>query len=238
MGQLELFDSGESRGDLFSLLKENPEKLESHLKKRGYSRIIGIDEAGRGPLAGPVVSCACLLPSSISIPGLTDSKLLSERQIEDLYHCLTETSGVEYGIAVVGPEVIDAINILQATMQAMREAAQKIEAEIAIVDGTKDPALSIPTLCLAKADRLCQSVSAASIIAKYSRDKLMRSYHEKWPEYGFLSNKGYGTAYHREQLECLGPSPIHRRSFAPLREASSQEAPLQEEIGELQMELL
>jgi len=219
--QLELFDKEEDREDLL-LLKNDPLKLEQGLRKKGYVRCIGIDEAGRGPLAGPVVSCACLLPHPISISfKLIDSKLLSEAQIEEFYHCLIETPGVEYSIAIIGPEVIDEINILQATLRAMREAASKIEAEVAIVDGTIDPCLPIPSICLAKADRFCQSVSAASIIAKYSRDQLMKKYDRMWPEYGFSKNKGYGTAYHRAQLQRHGPSPIHRRSFAPLKTQAS-----------------
>jgi len=221
MGQLELFDIEECR-DKLQALKNQPETVEVNLRDQGYSRILGIDEAGRGPLAGPVVACACLLPNPLSVVGLTDSKLLNEKQIEELYFSLIKTPGVEYAVAVVEAKVIDRINILQASLQAMREAAQKIEAGIAIVDGTIDPALTIPTLCLAKADQFCPSVSAASIIAKYSRDQLMKSYDKRWPEYGFAENKGYGTAYHREQLKCYGPSPIHRRCFAPLKEEEDQ----------------
>ncbi len=221
MGQLELFDIEECR-DSLRALKSQPETIEQHLRELGYSRILGIDEAGRGPLAGPVVACACLLPNPLSISGLIDSKLLKEKQIEELYFSLIETPGVEYAVAFIEAEVIDRINILQAALQAMREAARKIEAQIAIVDGTIDPALAIPTLFLAKADQFCPCVSAASIIAKYSRDQLMRSYDQKWPEYGFAENKGYGTSYHREQLNRYGPSPIHRRSFAPLKEEGVQ----------------
>jgi ribonuclease HII len=221
MRQLELFNIEEYRDEL-QALKGQPETIEQHLREQGYTRILGIDEVGRGPLAGPVVSCACLLPHPLPISGLTDSKLLNEEQIEELYFSLIETPGVEYAVSVVEVEIIDKINILQAALQAMREAAQKIEAEIAIVDGTIDPALATPILFLAKADQFCPSVSAASIIAKYSRDQLMRSYDKRWPEYGFAENKGYGTSYHIEQLNRHGPSPIHRRSFGPLKKEDNQ----------------
>jgi len=203
---------------LQSFVDVDPSELESRLQAQGFSRIVGIDEAGRGPLAGPVVSCACILPPPFSLFGLTDSKLLTPSKIAHFYEVLTSFPGVEYAVSVVSREEIDRINILQATFSAMREAAGKLHADVAIVDGTLDPGLSIDSICVTKADRSCLCVSAASVIAKYLRDELMREYDRRFPHYGFARHKGYGTALHRKAIETYGPSVIHRRSFAPVSE--------------------
>jgi len=201
-----------------------PRKLEVWLRKEGYSRIVGVDEAGRGPLAGPVVACACFLPTRSRIPGLTDSKLLSENQIKELYRKIVSYPGVECAVAVVGPDIIDRINILQATFRAMQEAVSKLDKapDIAIVDGRLDPFLSCKSMQVVKADLYCRSVSAASIIAKYSRDQIMLELDERWPEYGFAHHKGYATAEHLRAIQKHGPSPVHRMSFAPLKSRSEQ----------------
>lgn len=222
MRQLELFARSEGRsknGELQELAKKKPSTLERQLKKRGIRRFAGVDEVGRGPLAGPVVACACVLPEGATFKGLADSKLLSEQVIERLYHALTEHPGVEYALSIVDHEVIDRINILQASLMAMRQAVEglAVPPEIVVVDGNRIPAaLSMPCLAVVKGDSYCSSVSAASVIAKFTRDHIMREYDKMWPEYGFASHKGYGTAFHFEKIQHHGPCPIHRKTFAPI----------------------
>jgi len=201
-----------------------PRKLEAQLRKEGYFRVVGVDEAGRGPLAGPVVACACYLPPRARIPGLTDSKLLSEKQIKELYQKIVSYPGVEHAIALIGPDIVDRLNILQATFQAMQEAVSKLEKapDIAIVDGRLDPFLPCKSIQVVKADLYCRSVSAASIIAKYSRDQIMLKLDALWPEYGFAYHKGYATVEHLRAIKKHGPSPVHRMSFAPLKANSEQ----------------
>ena len=198
--------------------------LESALRKRGYSKIAGIDEAGRGPLAGPVVACAVVVPFGMRLPKLTDSKFLSGQDLESLYQRLTNSKEVVYGVAVVDNEEIDRVNILQATLKAMYQSVENLSClpEAAIVDGTFVPGtLSMPCFAVVKGDRLCRSVSAASVFAKVTRDRIMLKYDVQWPEYGFASHKGYGTELHLERLRKYGPCPIHRRSFAPVAELSA-----------------
>ncbi len=185
----------------------------------GYNRIAGVDEAGRGPLAGPVVAAACILDKSVDIPGINDSKKLTPKQRERLYQELTSHSGVTYGIGIVEAAIIDEINILQATFQAMLYAVQQLicPPDFILIDGNQSPACSIPTQCIIGGDSSCISISAASIIAKHTRDLIMQEYHHRWPCYNFQKNKGYGTREHLEALSLWGISPIHRRSFAPCK---------------------
>lgn len=222
MRQLELFArcTGRSKnGELQELANKKPSALEKQLKKRGIRRFAGVDEVGRGPLAGPVVACACVLPEGAIFKGLADSKLLSEQLIDRLYHELTSSAGIDYAVSIVDHETIDRINILQASLLAMRQAVEglSVPPELVVVDGNRTPTeLSIPCLAVVKGDSFCSSVSAASVIAKFIRDQIMRDYDKIWPEYGFASHKGYGTPLHFEKLQALGPCPIHRKTFSPV----------------------
>ena len=183
-------------------------------KYSGYERICGIDEAGRGPLAGPVVAGAVILPKDCEILGVDDSKKLSAKKRELLYDEIMEKA-VAVSVGIVSPERIDEINILQATYEAMREAAAGLgtEPDILLNDAVTIPEVVIPQVPIVKGDAKSVSIAAASIIAKVTRDRIMVEYESRFPGYGFASNKGYGSAEHIEALRRLGPSPIHRNSF-------------------------
>ena len=187
---------------------------------QGYSAIVGIDEAGRGPLAGPVVAAACHLGEQVEITGIEDSKKLTPARRERLFQSLKDHPHVAYGVGIVSAEVIDKVNILQATIMAMLQAVEAISVvpDYLLVDGLKLPS-SIPSEKIIKGDTLSQSIGAASIIAKVTRDQLMMQYDLEWPVYGFRGHKGYGTKKHMEALEQHGPCPIHRFSFEPVRKA-------------------
>ena len=188
---------------------------------RGFRRVAGVDEAGRGPLAGPVVAAAVILPRRCRLEGLRDSKLLSERQREHLYARLL-TAAVDIGVGVVDAEVIDALNILEATRLAMVQAVHHLTPapDYLLLDAIVLPGVAAEQRAVIKGDRLCRSIAAASIVAKVLRDRLMVRAHVRYPQYGFLAHKGYGTAEHLRQLERYGPCELHRRSFAPVREAA------------------
>lgn len=179
-----------------------------------YHRICGIDEAGRGPLAGPVVAGAVILPRDCEILYLNDSKKLSEKKREELYEVIMEKA-VAVGLGIVDEKRIDEINILQATYEAMREAIQKLEEEpdILLNDAVTVPGVSVTQVPIIKGDAKSVSIAAASIVAKVTRDRIMVEYDKIYPEYGFASHKGYGTALHIEALKKYGPVEIHRRSF-------------------------
>ena len=179
-----------------------------------YQTICGIDEVGRGPLAGPVVASAVILPKNCDILYINDSKKLSEKKREMLYDEIMEKA-VAVGIGIVGPERIDEINILQATYEAMREAISKlsVQPDLLLNDAVKIPGVTLPQVSIIKGDAKSASIGAASIIAKVTRDRMMVEYDSIFPEYGFAANKGYGTAIHIAALKELGPTPIHRRSF-------------------------
>ena len=179
-----------------------------------YQAICGIDEVGRGPLAGPVVAGAVILPKDCDILYINDSKKLSEKKREMLFDEIMEKAVAE-GIGIVGPKRIDEINILQATYEAMREAISKLEVQpdLLLNDAVKIPGVTLPQVSIIKGDAKSASIGAASIIAKVTRDRMMMEYDSVFPEYGFAANKGYGTAVHIEALKKLGPTPIHRRSF-------------------------
>lgn len=183
-------------------------------KYQSYGLICGIDEAGRGPLAGPVVAGAVILPENCRILYLNDSKKLTEKRREELYDEITEKA-VAWGVGMVSPARIDEINILQATYEAMREAVGKLQVapQILLNDAVKIPQISIPQVPIIKGDAKSLSIAAASVLAKVTRDRLMREYDKVMPEYGFASHKGYGSASHIAALKEYGPSPIHRRSF-------------------------
>lgn len=178
----------------------------------GY--VCGIDEVGRGPFAGPVVACAVILPENCDILYINDSKKLSEKKREELYDIIMEKA-VAVGIGMASPARIDEINILQATYEAMREAIQNLSVtpDILLNDAVTIPGVSIKQVPIIKGDAKSISIGAASIVAKVTRDRLMVEYDKMMPEYGFASNKGYGSAEHRKALKEYGPTPIHRRSF-------------------------
>ena len=180
----------------------------------------GVDEAGRGPLAGPVVAAAVILDPAVRIVGLGDSKRLSAGRRIDL-DLEIRACAVSCVVARVDVDVIDAVNILQATMQAMREAVEGLDPapDEVLVDGNRSPALRCPARAVVRGDSTVDSISAASILAKVARDREMIEMDRRYPEYGFARHKGYGTRAHREALLRYGPSPIHRLSFAPVRSA-------------------
>lgn len=179
-----------------------------------YDYIAGIDEVGRGPLAGPVVTCAVILPKDCDILYINDSKQLTEKKREELYEQIT-AQAISYGIGVASPARIDEINILQANYEAMREAIGKLSVipDILLNDAVTIPDVRIPQVPIIKGDTKSISIAAASILAKVSRDRMMVEYDKVYPGYGFAGNKGYGSEEHIKALKELGPSPIHRRSF-------------------------
>lgn len=187
-------------------------KYEKEYADCGY--ICGIDEVGRGPLAGPVVACAVILPKDCDILYINDSKKLSAAKREELYDVIMEKA-VAVGIGMASPQRIDEINILQATYEAMREAISKlsVKPDILLNDAVTIPGVDIRQVPIIKGDAKSISIGAASIVAKVTRDRLMVDYDKILPEYGFASNKGYGSAEHIEALKNIGPSPIHRASF-------------------------
>lgn len=190
------------------VMKEYEHKYE-HL---GY--LCGIDEVGRGPLAGPVVACAVILPKDCDILWLNDSKKLTAKKREELYDVILE-GAVSVGIGMASPERIDEINILQATYEAMRQAVGKlsVQPQLLLNDAVTIPGIQIPQVPIIKGDAKSVSIAAASIVAKVTRDRMMEEYDKVLPEYGFASNKGYGSAAHIEALKKYGPSPIHRKTF-------------------------
>ena len=194
---------------------------------RATARLVaGVDEAGRGPLAGPVVAAAVILDPAVRITGLDDSKRLSARRRAELDLEIRERA-TACAVARVEAEVIDAINILQATMQAMREAVGRLDPapEEVLVDGDRCPVLPCPGRAVVRGDSSVAVISAASILAKVARDREMIEMDRRYPEYGFARHKGYGTRAHRDALVRFGPSPIHRRSFAPVKSAIAPGAP-------------
>ena len=199
-------------------LKKELERLETmcvyEKEYAAWGAICGIDEAGRGPLAGPVVAGAVILPKDEKILYVNDSKKLSEKKREMLYDEIMDRA-LAVGVGIVGPERIDEINILQATYEAMRMAVAqlKVQPDILLNDAVTIPDLKVHQVPIVKGDAKSVSIAAASIIAKVTRDRLMREYGQVFPEYEFASNKGYGTKSHIEALKTYGPTPIHRRTF-------------------------
>ncbi len=190
-------------------------KYEYAAIEAGYGLICGVDEADRGPLAGPVCAAAVILPKGLEIEGLNDSKKLSEKRREALFDVIKEKA-LAYGIAFASHEEIDEINILQATFLAMKRAVEALEIkpDLALVDGNREPDLGgIPVKTIVKGDSLSANIAAASILAKVTRDRLMVAMDEEYPAYGFAIHKGYGTKAHYAALTEHGPCPIHRRTF-------------------------
>ena len=186
-------------------------EIESELP---FELICGVDEAGRGPLAGPVCAAAVILPKGLVIPGLNDSKKLSDKRRRELFPIIQQEA-VSFGIAFASQEEIDEINILQATFLAMRRAMEQLnpQPEIALIDGNRETDFGVPCKTVIKGDSLSANIAAASVLAKVTRDNWMMEAAEKYPGYGFEIHKGYGTKAHYAALEKLGPCPIHRRSF-------------------------
>ena len=211
--------------------KEDRFAFERDAQSRGVLRIAGVDEAGRGPLAGPVVAAAVVLPSDwlaqgipVELEGLNDSKQLTAAQRERFFTFITSRAEIHFGVAQIDAGEIDRINILQATHRAMNEALARVqpEPEHVLVDGTRVKSLRWPQTPIVKGDARSYSIAAASVLAKVTRDRLMTGYHARWPHYGFDSHKGYGTAAHLAALREHGPCAIHRRSFAPLKPAEPE----------------
>lgn len=201
-------------------------EFELPLWRAGVARVAGVDEAGRGPLAGPVVAAAAVLPSRWAetglpapLSGLNDSKQLTEAQREKFFEFITACGEIEFAIAEVDAGIIDEINILQATHRAMNEALAKLRPlpAHALVDGLPVRSLRLPQTAIVKGDARSFSIAAASVLAKVTRDRTMRKFHEQYPGYGFAEHKGYGTAKHLAAIEKIGACPIHRKSFAPLK---------------------
>jgi ribonuclease HII len=194
-------------------------RFEKHLWSTGIPIVAGIDEAGRGPLAGPVVAAAAVLPAEFSLPGLNDSKQLAEAVREQFFEALTAPGKlVCYGVGIAEPAEIDRLNILRATFLAMERAitALPIQPDHLLIDGLPVPVFRQPQTALVGGDGKSKSIAAASVIAKVTRDRMMRKWHGEFPQYDFEHNKGYGTPAHLESLQIHGPCAIHRRSFAPV----------------------
>ena len=195
--------------------------FESEARSLGYTIIAGVDEAGRGPLAGPLVVASCILPEGIIFSDIDDSKKLSEEKREELYHQIVNHPQIFFGISIIQPDLIDKINILQATMLGMQQSVEllKVRPDFVLVDGNRSPKFPMPSKAVIKGDALSYSIGAASILAKVTRDRIMVEYHREFPEYGFAKHKGYPTESHRRVLSQIGPCPIHRRSYAPVQAA-------------------
>ena len=189
-------------------------KIEDEYLSAGIQLICGVDEAGRGPLAGPVCAAAVILPPHFDLPGLNDSKKLTDKRRRELFP-LIKDAAIAYGIGFASHEEVDSINILQATYLAMERAIAQlsISPEQLLIDGNRAKDFGIPTRTVVKGDSLSASIAAASVLAKVSRDDLMLQAAEKYPRYGFEIHKGYGTKAHYEALSSFGPSPIHRKTF-------------------------
>jgi ribonuclease HII len=202
-------------------------EFERALWQSGFTLVAGVDEAGRGPLAGPVVAAAVIFPQEwlhsglpVELDGLNDSKQLTSGQRDQYFRALTARAGILFAIASVDAGIVDQINILRATHQAMNDALDRLPVppQHILMDGTRVKSLRWPHTPIIKGDALSYSIAAASVLAKVTRDRLMAGYHARWPAYGFDEHKGYGTARHLAALAAHGPCPIHRRSFAPLKQ--------------------
>jgi ribonuclease HII len=208
--------SGASRGSRKDWLK-----IEKELWGQGFSQVAGVDEVGRGPLAGPVVSAAVIFPPKVSVAGINDSKKLSPIARLALAKEI-ESKAKAYAVALVSPGEIDRFNILKASLMAMRRAIEglSIKPDFVLVDGReKIGQLKIPQRAIIKGDSLSQSIAAASILAKVTRDKMMEKLHREYPHFDFQHNQGYATKTHKKALSQFGPTPVHRKSFSPVQKA-------------------
>ena len=189
-------------------------EIENAVAEEGFAPVCGMDEAGRGPLAGPVCAAAVILPRGLVIPGLNDSKKLTERRREALYDVIT-AQALAYGVAFASEREIDELNILQATYLAMNRAiaAMGTAPALALIDGNRNGGIAVPSRCVVGGDGKCASIAAASVLAKVTRDRYMLELDARYPGYGFAKHKGYGTAAHYAALREKGPSEVHRRTF-------------------------
>ena len=189
-------------------------EIEAQLHRQGIMCICGVDEAGRGPLAGPVCAAAVILPDHLEIPGLNDSKKLTDKRRRELFPIIKEQA-IAYGIGLASHEEIDEINILQATFLAMQRAIDQLEgkADFALIDGNREKDFGLPVMTVVKGDSRSANIAAASILAKVTRDDILEEQAKLYPQYGFEIHKGYGTKAHYEALRTYGPSPIHRMTF-------------------------
>lgn len=193
---------------------QNMWQIEQACFEDGYKIICGVDEAGRGPLAGPVCAAAVILPEGIEIPGLNDSKKLSDKKRRELFPVIKELA-IAYSIVLVDHQVIDDINILQATLSAMEQAIAGlyVKPDLALIDGNREKNFGVPCKTVVHGDSLSASIAAASVLAKVTRDDVMLQMADLYPQYGFEIHKGYGTKAHYEALRAYGPCPIHRMTF-------------------------
>ena len=189
-------------------------EIENSIYDEGYELICGVDEAGRGPLAGPVCAAAVILPRGLVIPGVNDSKKLTEKKREALYNII-KSEAISYGIAFADVDEIETLNILKAAMLAMNRAIEMLspQPQLALIDGNRNKEIAVNSRCIVGGDGKCADIAAASILAKVTRDRYMLEMAQKYPEYGFDAHKGYGTKAHYAALREYGPSPIHRMSF-------------------------
>ena len=192
---------------------------ETKAREKGYRLVAGADEAGRGPLAGPVVAAAVVLPPDAILQGLDDSKKLSPAKREELFPKI-QTQAIAYGVAVVSPEVIDEINILQAALLAMKQAVEQLKPvpDLLLIDGNQKINSTLDQWAIVKGDSKSLSIAAASVLAKVTRDHIMQDYHHLYPQYEFARHKGYGTKLHRDLIAEHGPCPIHRSTFKGVTE--------------------
>lgn len=212
-----------SQSDLFGkTIVCDPLVFERDARRAGYSRIAGLDEAGRGPLAGPVVAAAVILPEGLLIAGLTDSKQVPEPERDRLFAVIIELAA-GYGIGIADERLIDEVNILQASIIAMERALEQLDPppDYLIIDALTLPRCPLPQNGLIKGDCRSHSIAAASILAKVTRDRLMRELHERHPQYNFEKHKGYGTREHLARLRQYGPCDAHRKTFGPVAEVLS-----------------
>ena len=226
--------------NIFDLLENTSEVEHDHssresllerevvLWRAGFQAVAGVDEVGRGPLAGPVVACACILPKGVAFHCIQDSKKLKACERKRIADILTCHPDIHWAIGIVSSEKIDQINILKATLLAMQQAIHglPVRPDFVLVDGRDTPTIEIQTLAIIRGDSLSQSIAAASIIAKVRRDEIMNEYHERYPQYGFNKHKGYATKAHLDAIQVYGLCPLHRRSFAQLKQEKDQELPL------------
>jgi ribonuclease HII len=195
------------------------QRYECELRQQGYRVIAGVDEAGRGCLAGPVVAAAVILPGEWSVPEINDSKQLSASKRDTLFTLIRQYA-LSFGVGIISERVIDNINILQATYQAMRQALDNltVSPDYVLLDAVTLEQFPVPQRGIPKGDRLSISIAAASILAKVTRDRLMIEYDQQYPEYGFAGHKGYGTKHHLHAIATHGPCPIHRKTFRGVKE--------------------
>jgi len=222
IGVKRVLEQYQKRKQRQQLLKEQWDRMSSverNLRQQGYSYIAGMDEVGRGPLAGPVVAAAVILPEDFYLPGLNDSKKVAPQMRESFYQVIMENA-VDYSICFADSELIDQINIYQATQKVMRDCMVELKRkpDICLVDGLKVNGLEVEQLPLVGGDGKSVSIAAASIIAKVTRDRWMAEAGEKYPQYGFKQNVGYGTAEHLAAIEKYGPCPLHRKTFGGVKE--------------------